>query len=295
MNFGPVIEGPPRTLSMFLLRQISRNSNKNRFSEKFWNSISGKWAKVQLPIFFPDGPWASPYNERKNLAPTPENLAKMGCNFLGGEAPRRVWANIVGVAWNLVRAFTTGPSGVQNKTTIEPLGLTVCSQESREKVSILKFWFLRPIWGRCNPRTLTPRWDFFAINTLGVKLSRNVKNGPRSLFSFRDMKAQTSMRSKNGKMSQKSAKSKNAHFPRKFITGWKWMNFGTVVDGHNGRKISKKSRVGNSCNSFKTFLNFSNFDPKYLEKVPPKVLRFLAKSTKSRVENTNMAENQNRK
>ena len=66
-----------------------------------------------------------------------------------------------------------------------------------------------------------------------------MKNGPRSLFSFRDMKAQTSMRSKSRKISQKSAKSKNAHFPRKFITGWKWMNFGTVIDGHNDRKISK--------------------------------------------------------
>jgi len=164
---------------------------------------------------------------------------KWGANFLGVKPLGGFGGNIVGVAWNLVRAFTRGPSGVQNKTTTEPLGLTVCSQESREKVSILKFWFLRPIWGRCNPRTLTPKWDFFAINTLGVKLSRNVKNGPRSLFSFRDMKAQTSMRSKNGKMSQKSAKSKNAHFPRKFITGWKWMNFGTVVDGHDSRKISK--------------------------------------------------------
>jgi len=49
---------------------------------------------------------------------------------------------------------------------------------------------------------------FFAINVLGVKLSGNVKNGPRSLFSFRDMKAQTSMRSKKRKMSQKLAKSK---------------------------------------------------------------------------------------
>ena len=37
-----------------------------------------------------------------------------------------------------------------------------------------------------------------------------MKNGPRSLFSFREMKAQTSMRSKNRKMSQKSAKSENA-------------------------------------------------------------------------------------
>jgi len=35
-----------------------------------------------------------------------------------------------------------------------------------------------------------------------------MKNGPRSLFNFRDMKAQTLMRSKKRKISQKSAKSK---------------------------------------------------------------------------------------
>ena len=60
---------------------------------------------------------------------------------------------------------------------------------------------------------------FFAINILWVKLSGNMKNGPRSLFSFREMKAQTSMCSKKRKMSRKSAKSENAHFLRKFITG----------------------------------------------------------------------------
>jgi len=73
--------------------------------------------------------------------------------------------------------------------------------------------------GALQPPNLDPRWNiFFAIDTLGVKLSGNMKNGPRSLFSFRDMKAQTSMRSKSRKISQKSAKSKNAHFPRKFIS-----------------------------------------------------------------------------
>jgi len=117
---------------------------------------------------------------------------KWGAKFLGGGAPRGAWGNIVGVALKLVRAFPRGPSGIQNKTTTEHLGLTVWSQEPCEKVTILKFWLLRPIWGRCSPRTLTPWWDiFFAINILGVKLSGNVKNGPRSLFSFRDMKVQT--------------------------------------------------------------------------------------------------------
>jgi len=167
-----------------------------------------------------------------------------------------------------VRAFTRGPSDIQNKASTEPLGVTIRSQEPHKKVTILKFWLLTPIWGCCSPRTLTPGGIFFAINILGVKLSGNVKNGPRSMFSFRDMKAQTSMRSKNRKMSQKSAKSKNAHFPRKFITGWKWMNFGTVVDGPNGHKISKKSRVGNFCNFKKNSLNVSTLTSNNLEKVP---------------------------
>ena len=199
MNFGTVIGGNlAHPVNFFRLTKFPV-TRKNRFSAKFRNSISGKWAKVQLQNFFPDGPWASPYNERKNLAPAPENLAKMGFKFFGVEQFQLLGGNIVGVVQNLVRAFTRGPSGVQNKTTTEPLGLTVWSQEPREKVSILKFWSLRPIWGRCSPRTLTPGGIFFAINILWVKLSGNVKNGPRRLFSFRDTKAQTSMRSKKTK------------------------------------------------------------------------------------------------
>jgi len=52
---------------------------------------------ARLQNFFPDGPWASPYNERKNLAPTPENLAKMGFKFLGVEQFQLPGGNIVGV------------------------------------------------------------------------------------------------------------------------------------------------------------------------------------------------------
>jgi len=64
-----------------------------------------------------------------------------------------------------------------------------------------------------------------------------MKNGRRSFFSLRDMKAQTSMRSKNEKMSQKSAV-QNADPFRKFIRSGKWMNFfGTVVANRNGCKI----------------------------------------------------------
>ena len=103
------------------------------------------------------------------------------------------------------------------------------------------------------------------------KVIGNMKNGPRSLFSFRDMKAQTSMRSKKRKMSQKSAKSENVHFLRKFISRWKWMNFGAVVDGYNGRKMSKKMQVGNSCNSFKMFLNFLTLTPNISKKCPWKI------------------------
>jgi len=162
-------------------------------------------------------------------------------------------------------------------------------------VTVLKFWLLRPTWGCCSPRTLTPRWDIVAINILGVKLSGNVKNGPRRLFSFRDMKAQTSMCSKNEKMSQKSAKSKNTHFRRKFITWWKWTNFGTVVDGHNGHKVSK-NREWEIFVTLKKILWMFQLWPQISKKsAPEKFLWFLAKSTKSRVKNTNMAENQNRK
>ena len=126
-------------------------TQKSRFSAKFRNFYSGKWAEVQLPFFsFPDGFWASPYNESKNLAPSLRIWRKWDEIFCW-------WSFSAG----LVRACTRGPSGVQNKTTIEHLGLTIWSQEPREKVSILKFWLLRPIWGRCSPRTLTPRWDIF--------------------------------------------------------------------------------------------------------------------------------------
>jgi len=46
--------------------------------------------------FFPDGPWPSPYNESKNLALTPENLAKMGVKFFGVEQFQLPGGNILG-------------------------------------------------------------------------------------------------------------------------------------------------------------------------------------------------------
>jgi len=60
------------------------------------------------------------------------------------------------------------------------------------------------------------------------------------------------------------------------------MNFCTVVDGHNGHKISK-NREWEIFVTSKKFFEFFNFDPKYLEKVPLKFfLQLLAKSTKSK-------------
>jgi len=48
------------------------------------------------------------------------------------------------------------------------------------------------------------------------------------------------------------------------------MNFGTVVDWHNGHKISK-NREWEIFVTLKNFLNVSTLTPKYLEKVPGKI------------------------
>ena len=67
-----------------------------------------------------------------------------------------------------------------------------------------------------------------------------------------------------------------------------------MIDGHNGCKISKNREWEIFVTLKKNFFEFFNFDIKYLKNAPEKFLQFLAKSTKSRVENTNMTENQNR-
>jgi len=69
---------------------------------------------------------------------------------------------------------------------------------------------------------------------------------------------------------------------------------------HNGRGAQRPQNIKNCMweifVTLKKFFEYFNFDRKYLEKVPPKIfLRFLAKSTKSRMENTNTDENRNRK
>jgi len=69
------------------------------------------------------------------------------------------------------------------------------------------------------------------------------------------------------------------------------MNLGKVVECHNGRKMSKNLQCGIYV-TLKKFCNFFfKFDLKYLKKCPENFLAFLAKSIRSRTENTNMAEN----
>ena len=86
VNFGPVIGGiPAHAVNFFCYDKFPVTRKKSIFREisKFYfrEVDQGTVAKK----IFPDGPWPSPYNERKNLAPTPENLAKMGVKFLGVE------------------------------------------------------------------------------------------------------------------------------------------------------------------------------------------------------------------
>ena len=95
LNFGPVIgRNLVHVVNVFGKQRFPITWKKVDFPRNFEILYSEKWAKVQL-LFFPWRALGSPYNESKNLAPTPENLAKIGCKFFGGGAPR---GNIVGVA-----------------------------------------------------------------------------------------------------------------------------------------------------------------------------------------------------
>jgi len=71
----------------FFLRQISRNSKKVDFLQNFEILFPGSGPSIVTKIFFPDALWASPYNESRNLTPTPENLAKVGCKVFGRWSP----------------------------------------------------------------------------------------------------------------------------------------------------------------------------------------------------------------
>jgi len=62
------------------------------------------------------------------------------------------------------------------------------------------------------------------------------------------------------------------------------MNFGTVVECHNGRKISK-NRMWEIFVTLKKFFKFFEFDSKYRRNIAPKTFwRFFAKTTTSRGE-----------
>ena len=92
MNFGSLIGGiPAHAVNFFCYDKFPVTRKKSIFREilKFYFREVGQGYSCQN--FFPDGPWASPYNERKNLAPTSENLAKMGVKFFGGGAISITW------------------------------------------------------------------------------------------------------------------------------------------------------------------------------------------------------------
>ena len=87
MNFGPLIGGTSaHTVNFFSEQRFPVTRNKIDFPRNFEILFPGSGPRYSYKNFFPDEPWVSLYNERKNLAPTPENLAKMGVKFLGGEA-----------------------------------------------------------------------------------------------------------------------------------------------------------------------------------------------------------------
>ena len=84
MNFGPLIGGTPaHAVNFFCYDKFPVTQIKIDFPRNFEILFPGSGPRYSCQNFFPDGPWASPYNERKNLAPTPENLAKMGFKFWG--------------------------------------------------------------------------------------------------------------------------------------------------------------------------------------------------------------------
>ena len=172
--------------------------------------------------------------------------------------------------------ITRGPRGVQNKIDSELLKQSVWTQWPRKKVKILKFWPLGAFLGHCRPRTMTPEGIFFQILVLRQKLSGNVKNRRRSLLSFWDINAQTSGRSETRKIGQKSAKSQNADLCRKFITERKWINFGTMIEGHNGCKMSNISEWEILVTHLNNFWFFSTLSTNISKKFPRKFFEIFA-------------------
>ena len=98
MNFRPVIGGTPaHTVNIFSEQRFPVIRIKIDFPRNFEILFPGSGPRYSYQIFFPDEPFASPCNERKKLAPIPENLAKMGVKFFGGGAISITWGKIVGV------------------------------------------------------------------------------------------------------------------------------------------------------------------------------------------------------
>ena len=73
------------------------------------------------------------------------------------------------------------------------------------------------------------------------------------------------------------------------------MNFGTVVEGYNGCKISKNGEYKIFVTHLNNFWIFQLWPQISQKSAPEKFLRFVPEMTKSRVENKNMTENRNRK
>ena len=92
VSFGPLIGGNlAQVVNFFSEQRFPVTRNKIHFPRNFEILFLGSGPSYSYQNFFPDGPRASLYNERKNLAPTPENLAKMGVKFLGGGAISITW------------------------------------------------------------------------------------------------------------------------------------------------------------------------------------------------------------
>jgi len=138
VHFVLIIGKSSRTLWRFYLNiDFTQLGKKSIFPQN-----PGSRPRYSYQKMFPWRAVGFPYNENKKFAPTHENLAKMGCKFLGCEAPRKAWGNIVGVARQLVRTLWRTKqshhwtSGSNNLVT-----------RAARKMTILKCWLLRPIWG----------------------------------------------------------------------------------------------------------------------------------------------------
>ena len=137
------------------------------------------------------------------------------------------------------------------------------------------FWYSPAVVA---PEPWPPGGMFFLILILRQKLSGDMKNGRRSLLSFWEINAQTFGSSEKRKIGQKSAKSQNADLCRKFITEQKWMNFGTVVESHNGWRISKNCEWEILVTHLNNFWSFQIWPQISQKSAPEKFLGFMAKS-----------------